>query len=127
PAWVVWRANGDTYGWCPITPGISLEGAMGPSYYAPDDWWVFIPHNKLLSHDLSHIAKSAAENHNLVKQTAPLNKTAVSENQRYATGPIAAEYARTVKENVTVYNVKAAASPGKIVVGKTEMTIYRPT
>ena len=45
PAWVDWRSGGGYYGWAPLGPSISISSG----WYAPNDWWIFIPSQHIYS------------------------------------------------------------------------------
>src|SRR5690606_15504848 len=47
PSWVVWRQGGGNYGWAPMGPGISVNMSFCNQFYAPNDWWTFIPMNHI--------------------------------------------------------------------------------
>jgi hypothetical protein len=127
PAWVVWRTSGEHVGWSPITPGTNISVAGGPSYYVPDDWWVFVPRKSFLSHSFQQNVLPASKNPDILKKVS-VNKntqTASSYEESYFTGPQADQFART-GINAPLYVIKKLPRPGKTTVGKSELSLYMP-
>jgi len=126
PAWVVWLSGGDYYGWSPMQPGGRINIVMSPGYYTPADWWVFIPRTALLNPAFSHSYKGAGNNTNILKTTSVINNTEVNNGITYVTGPRASEFARATNQHAAIYDIKSAGKPGKMMVTKNEISLYRP-
>jgi hypothetical protein len=127
-AWVVWRSNGDFYGWVPITPGTETSAAMGTSYYVPNDWWVFIRHKYLLSRDFQSRVEPARNNTDNLKKTSSNSnvRTGDTYESRYPSGPEAGAFARATGQQITVYGIKKLDKPAKTTVTGNEMSLYMP-
>lgn len=127
PAWVVWRSNGENYGWTPLIPGFNTNASFSPDYKVPADWWVFVPKRYLLSPSLQKYAKSGAQyNLTMLKSTSVIKNTSTLNNKNYISGPRAQEYAKAANQQVTVYIIKNADKPGKAIVSINEITLYKP-
>lgn len=127
PAWVVWRTSGEYCGWTPITPGTSISAAGGPSYFVPNDWWVFVPRKNLLSRSFQQNVVPARNNSDILKKVSvnTNTRTASSYEESYFTGPQADQFARTGL-NVTLYATKKMAKPGKSTLSSNELSLYMP-
>lgn len=128
PAWVVWRTSGEHVGWTPITPGTSISAAGGPSYYVPDDWWVFVPRKHFLSRSFQQSVLPARNNSDFLKKIS-VNKstrTASTYEESYFTGPQADQLART-GINATLYSIRKMSKPGKSAITQNELSLYMPS
>ena len=128
PSWVVWRTSGEYVGWTPITPGTTISAAGGPSYYVPDDWWVFVPRKNFLNHDFQGKVLPARTNPDILKKISvnTNTRTASSYENSYFTGPLADQFART-GINAPLYAVKKTQKPGKSVLAGNELSLYMPS
>jgi hypothetical protein len=127
PAWVVWRTSGEYVGWTPITPGTTISAAGGPSYYVPDDWWVFVPRKYFLNRDFQTHISPARNNPDLLKKISvnTTTRTASSYENSYFTGPQADQFARTGL-NAPLYATKQMPKPGKSALSNNELSLYMP-
>ncbi len=127
PAWVVWRSNGEYYGWTPLTPGFSATTAFSPDYKVPADWWAFVPSRYLLSRTFQKYVKGGAQyNITMLNTTSVIKNRYTADNKNYISGPRAQEYAKASNQHVEVYSIKNTTKPGKAIVGKEEITLYMP-
>src|SRR5690606_31546352 len=77
PAWVSWRHGGGNYGWAPLSPGISINIAVG-AYSCPTDWWVFVPHRHFLSPNFHNHYHGPSYNPTIINKTTIINNTYVN-------------------------------------------------
>ena len=127
PAWVVWRTNGDDYGWTPLTPGFNISQSFSPNYYVPADWWVYVPKKWLLNNAFqTHASYNAKNNADMLNHTHVINNIYTANNTNYISGPRAEEFSRAINSPVTVYSIKYDAKPGKTLVGSDQVTLYAP-
>lgn len=127
PAWVVWRTSGDYVGWTPITPGTGIGAAGGPSYYVPDDWWVFVPRKNFTSHSFQQNVLPAHSNSDILKKVSvnTNSKTVSTYEESYFTGPQADQLART-GVTAPLYSIKKMSKPGKSALTGNELSLYMP-
>ena len=127
PAWVVWRTSGEHVGWTPITPGTGISAAGGPSYYVPNDWWIFVPRKNFLSKNFQQNVLPARSNPDLLKKISinKNTKTASSYEESYFTGPQADQLART-GINAPLYATRKTSKPGKMMISGNELNLYMP-
>jgi hypothetical protein len=127
PSWVVWRTSGEYVGWAPITPGTTISAAGGPSYYVPDDWWIFVPRKYFLNKDFQSRISPARNNSDILKKISvnTNTRTASSYENSYFTGPQANQFARTGL-NAPLYATKAIQKPGRSTLSNNELSLYMP-
>lgn len=127
PAWVVWRHGAGNYGWAPMGPGISVNMSFGNNYYAPYDWWTFIPMNYIY-HRNFHTYYAPRNTVNIYNRTTVINNTYIDRSTRttYVTGPRRAEVERATRTRVEVYNVGTRRDAGRADVNGRNVNIYRP-
>jgi hypothetical protein len=125
PAWVSWRTGGGCYGWAPMSPGISLSVAMG-SYYAPNDWWTFIPQQYIYAPNYYNYWRGPRYNSYYFGRTAFIHNTYVYNNYTYVCGPRRHEVERAIGRRVNVYNIRNENRPGRSQVRNGAINMFRP-
>jgi len=125
PAWVSWRSGGGCYGWAPMAPGISLDIALG-SYYAPDDWWIFIPQQYIYANSYYNYWRGPRYNYNYIRNTNFINYSYAYNNYHYPCGPRRQEVERVLGGRVNVYNIRNEQRPGRAVLRNNTVNMFRP-
>lgn len=122
PAWVSWRQGGGYYGWAPLGPGVSVSVSFGNSYYAPYDWWTFIPYQHIYSPNYYSYWRGPQYNTTIFNQTTIINNYY---NNRYIYGPGRSEVERHVGR-VNIYQLRDNRTPGRAAMRRNQVTLYRP-
>ena len=122
PAWVSWRSGGGYYGWAPLAPGIGINISFG-NYYAPNDWWTFIPCQHIYSPNYYSYWRGPRYNNTYITQTTIINNFY---NNRYIYGPRRNEVEHYTGRRVTVYNIRNERKPGRAAIRRNDVSIFRP-
>ncbi|MDP4292205.1 MAG: hypothetical protein Q8908_14080, partial [Bacteroidota bacterium] len=77
PAWVTWRQANGYIGWAPMGPGISIDIALGRSYFVPRERWCFVRNRDFLQYDLFNYRLNRALSFNI------FNMSLIIRNTRY--------------------------------------------
>jgi len=125
PAWVAWRGGGDYYGWAPLSPGLSI-GVDLSFGQIPYDRWVFAPHRYITSRYISRYYVPRSRNTVIIKNTRIVNNVTVKNNVRYVAGPRKDEVERINRTRIQTLTVSNSSRPGKTVVNKNTINVYRP-
>lgn len=125
PAWVCWRSSPSYYGWAPLAPGFNISVSFN-SYYAPNDWWVFIPPRYIHDHHFHNYYGGPRNNVTIINNTTIVNNVYVDNGHRYVEGPRRAEIQQTTHQQVQVYKVQNTNKPSRAVVDKNTVEVYRP-
>ena len=128
PAWVSWRRCNDYYGWAPLGPGITIEMTFRPGFFIPDDFWMFVRDRDFDRHEFGRYEYEHRNRHYLILNSQTIKNT-YKDNQRdvtYVSGPDAREVGRITGKNITPVPIKENTKPGKTVVARDNITIYRP-
>ena len=126
PAWVNWRSGGDYYGWAPLEPGIDISVSLGSGYYAPDNYWVFVPRQYVCSPNVYQYYLPPTRNYAVIQNTTIINNVYNDNNRRYVVGPRPDEIQRYSGNRVNVYNINNSGRPGSTFVRNNTINIYRP-
>ena len=128
PAWVTWRSYNGYYGWAPLAPGITLQMSFNRGFYMPDDRWMFVRDRDFDREDLDRHFVGRRENHDLIRNARVIQNTRVdnSRNVTYITGPDAREIRKVTGRAIKPMPVKEDARPGRTIVEKGGVGIYRP-
>jgi hypothetical protein len=128
PAWVTWRRCNDYYGWAPLGPGMTLQMTFGPHFFIPDDRWLFVRDRDFDRYDLDRHFIGRRENHDMIRNSTAIKNTRMdnTRNVTYATGPNEKEVGLRTGRDIKPMPVKEYTQPGKTVVGKDQVGIYRP-
>lgn len=126
PAWVNWRTGGDYYGWAPLGPGINIDIAFGRQYYAPDNYWVFVPRQYLCSPSINRYYLPANRNVTIIRNTSIINNIYNGGSGRYISGPRTAEIQHYAGRPINVYNINNNNRPGATRISNNTINIYRP-
>ncbi len=122
PAWVNWRHGGGYYGWAPLGPGININIMMGNGWYAPNDWWVFIPNQYIYSPNYYSYWRGPRYNTTIINNTTIVNNYY---NNRYVSGPRRGDVERYTGR-VNIYDVRNERGPRKASIRGNELAVYRP-
>lgn len=122
PAWVNWRTGGGYYGWAPLGPGLHV----GVGFNIPSNYWVFIPQRRFRSRNFFRYCAPAYHVSHIYQRTTVINNTYVYNNKTYYTGPSKRDIERTTRTVVPVYQVSDSGRPGRTVVQKDRIIVYRP-
>jgi len=122
PAWVDWRQGGGYYGWAPMGPGININLSFGNNYYAPNDWWTFIPCQHIYQPNYHSYWRGPRYNTTIFRQTTVINNYY---NNRYVSGPGRRDVARHVGK-VNVYQIRNVDRPGRPSIRNNGVAVYRP-
>lgn len=125
PAWVCWRSSPQYYGWAPLAPGFNVSVSFN-NYYAPNDWWVFIPPRYIHDHHFHNYNRGPRNNVTIINNTTIVNNVYVDNGHRYVEGPRRAEIQQTTHQEVPVYKVQNSDKPSRAVVERNTMQVYRP-
>lgn len=128
PAWVHWRGGGSNYGWAPMGPGVNINiNIGGGGYYPPNDWWTFVPCNRIYHRGgYGRYWRGAQYNNTYINNTTIINNTYVYNNNTYVTGPRRNDVERTTGQRVNVYNVRNDNNPGRARLDGRNLNVYRP-
>jgi hypothetical protein len=128
PAWVTWRRCNNYYGWAPLGPGITIQMSFNVDFYLPDDRWMFVRDRDFDRTDLDRHFVGRRENHDLIRNARTIENTRIdnSRNVTYVTGPDAREVRNVTGHDIKPLPVCENSQPGRIVVGKDHVQIYRP-
>lgn len=126
PAWVNWRTGGDYYGWAPLGPGIDIDIAFGRGFYAPDNYWVFVPRQYLCSPSINRYYLPASRNITIIRNTTIINNVYNGGSRRYISGPPRAEIQRYTGSRISIYNINNNNRPGPTRISNNSINIYRP-
>ena len=127
PAWVVWRSSPGYFGWAPLRPGVSISIAFGPTYYVPNEWWIFSPAQYITSPTIYQYYVPRSNNVTIIKNTTIINKTYV-DNGRHATyvaGPDADVVQKATGRPVKPMAIREIDKPGQSV-NDGQLNIFRP-
>lgn len=125
PAWVSWRYGGGYCGWAPLGPGVTV----GMSYYAPDNWWVFVGPQYMYEPNCIRYWSGPSYNVTYIRQTTIINNY-YQDNRtrvRYNYGPRAEVIQQYTRTPVQVYNVTQLNRPGAPSIGRNTVSLYRPS
>ncbi len=126
PAWVNWRTGGDYYGWAPLGPGIDIDISFGSGYYAPDNYWVFVPRQYVCSPNPYRYYLPVNRNYSIVRNTTIINNVYNDRSRRYISGPRQADIQRFAGNRINVYNINNSNRPGGARIRNNTINIYRP-
>ena len=126
PAWVNWRTGGDYYGWAPLGPGIDIDVAIGSGYYAPDNYWVFVPRQYLCSPSINRYYLPPSRNVVIIRNTTIIGNVYNGGSRRYISGPLPIEIERYAGSRINVYNINNNNRPGATRIRNNTINIYRP-
>lgn len=126
PAWVNWRTDDDYYGWAPLGPGVDIDMSLGTDYYAPDNYWVFVPSQYVCSPYLNQYYLPSYRNTSIIRNTRIINNTFVNNNRRYISGPRPAELQRYTGGRINVYTINNNRRPGRTSIRNNTLNLYRP-
>ncbi len=125
PAWVSWRYGSGYCGWAPLGPGVTV----GTSYYAPDNWWVFVGPQYMYEPNCIRYWSGPSYNVTYIRQTTIINNY-YQDNRtrvRYNYGPRAEVIQQYTRTPVQVYNITQLNRPGTPSVGRNTVSLYRPS
>jgi hypothetical protein len=122
PAWVNWRSGGGYYGWAPLSPGVNININFG-NYYAPNDWWTFIPCQHIYSPNYYSYWRGPGYNTTIYNQTTIVNNYY---NNAYVSGPRRSEIERYTGQRVNVYDLRDSRRPGRTAISNNQVALYRP-
>jgi len=122
PAWVNWRTGGGYYGWAPLGPG--LQVSVG--FNIPSNYWVFIPQRRFRSRNFFRYCAPSYYVSQIYQRTTVISNTYVYNNSTYYSGPSKRDIERSTRTVVPVYQVSDSAKPGRSVVQKDRISVYRP-
>lgn len=128
PAWVTWRDGGGYYGWAPMGPGININVSFGPNYYVPNDWWTFVPCNRIYSPRFRDYYRGPRYNTTIINNTTVINNTYNYDNRTYVSGPRSDEYQRRTGQRPNTYKINNVNQPGRTTVRNSNtINMYRPS
>lgn len=122
PAWVNWRTGGGYYGWAPLGPGLHVS--IG--FNIPSNYWVFIPQRRFRSRNFYRYCAPSYYVSHIYQRTTLINNTYVYNNNTYYSGPSKRDIERSTRTVVPVYQVSDSEKPGRTVVQKDRLNVYRP-
>ncbi|MEX0883443.1 MAG: DUF6600 domain-containing protein, partial [Cyclobacteriaceae bacterium] len=123
PSWVNWRTGSGYYGWHPMAPRVQFYVYLGfPAYHH----WVFVPRRRLLSRNIYRYYMGGRNVNVIYNQTTVINNTYINNNTTYVTGPSRSELRRVTNRNIPVYEVNNGRRPGRTIVKKNQIQVYRP-
>lgn len=126
PAWVAWRSSGDYYGWAPISPGLNISVGVGYVDEIPSGRWTFAPHQYINSPYVSRYYAPRTNNVTIIKNTTIINNVIVKNNVHVDAGPRREDVERVNHTKIQTYSVANSSRPGKTVVNKNTVNVYRP-
>ncbi|WP_187262530.1 DUF6600 domain-containing protein [Pontibacter beigongshangensis] len=122
PAWVHWRTGGDYYGWAPLGPGMHINLAIN----IPMVHWVFVPRRYIMSPRIYRYCVPRTRVVNVYHNTTIINNYYYNSNRTYVYGPRANEIEQHTRRRVQVYEVNNDNKPGRPVVDRSAVRMYRP-
>jgi hypothetical protein len=126
PAWVAWRNNNDYYGWAPLSPGLNVSVGVSYGSSIPEGRWVFTPHQYITSPYVSRYYVPRSRNVTIIRNTTIVNNVTVRDNVHYVAGPRREDVERVNHEKVQTYTVASSSTPGKTVINRNTINVYRP-
>jgi hypothetical protein len=126
PAWVNWREGGGYYGWAPLSPGISINIALGSNYNIPDNYWTYAPETYINSPRVYDYYVPRTQVVRIVNRTTIINNTVVIDNRRYVGGPRFEDIRRSTRQDPQIYRVNNARRPGAVNITNNTVNIYKP-
>jgi len=128
PAWVTWRRCNDYYGWAPLGFGITIQMSFTTNFYLPDDRWMFVRDRDFDRADLDKYYVGRRENHDLIRNARAIKNTRIDNGRKvtYVTGPDAREVRTITGRNIKPLPVNENSQPGRTIIGKDQVQIYRP-
>lgn len=123
PAWVNWRSGRGYYGWVPLGPQNYFYASRRYPIYSH---WVFVPRRRLLSRNIFRYYLPGRNVNVIYNQTTVINNTHVYNNNTYISGPSRSELRRVTRSNVPVFEVSQGRRPGRTLVNKNSISVYRP-
>lgn len=122
PAWVNWRTGGGYFGWAPLGPGLHVS----VGFNIPSNHWVFIPQRRFRSRNFFRYCAPSYYVSHIYQRTTIINNTYVYNNNTYYSGPSKRDIERSTRTVVPVYQVSDSEKPGRTVVQKDRISVYRP-
>ena len=122
PAWVNWRSGADYYGWAPLGPGMHINIQIN----IPVAHWVFVPRRHIMSRRIYNYCVPRTTIVNVYHNTTIINNYYLNDNRTYVYGPRVQEIEQHTRGRVPVYRVNQDSRPGRAVVDKGAVRIYRP-
>lgn len=126
PAWVAWRNSNDYYGWAPLSPGLNISIGISAYNAIPATTWVFAPVRYISSPSINRYYVPRSRNVTIINQTTVVNNVTVKNNVQYVAGPRREDVERVSHKKVKTYTVASSSKPGKTVVNKHTVNVYRP-
>lgn len=126
PAWVAWRGGGDYYGWAPLSPGLDINIGVSWGNDIPNDRWVFAPHQYITSPYINRHFVSRTRNVVIIKNTTVVNNVNIKNNVHFVAGPRREDVEKVNHTKIKTYVVANSSRPGKTVVNKNTVNVYRP-
>lgn len=123
PAWVSWCDGGGNYGWAPLGPGVGINVSISS---IPADRWCFVPHQYINSPSVRNYYIDNSRNVTIYKNVTVINNVHNSRNVSYVAGPRRQDVERTAHIKVQTRTISNAQTPGRTVVNKNAINIYRP-
>ncbi|MFT2007328.1 DUF6600 domain-containing protein [Pontibacter sp. 13R65] len=122
PAWVHWRTGGDYYGWAPLGPGMYVN----VSFNIPMAHWVFVPRRYITSPRIYRYCVPQTHVVNIYHNTTIINNYYTNSNRTYVYGPRTHDIEQHTRKKVQVYQVNNDSRPGRPVVDRSSVRMYRP-
>jgi hypothetical protein len=119
PAWVEWRSADDYYGWAPLSPGFN-------SSFLPVYRWIFVPQRYIISTRIYRYCIPRTRVVYVYKRSRMIDNYYERNNRRYVCGPRTYDIERITRNRVTVHRINDMGRPGRTVVQKGSIGIYRP-
>ena len=127
PAWVSWRRSAGFYGWSPLSPGISINIAIG-GYNPPADRWCFVEDRYMGRHDIHNYYGPRSYNQQYIRNSTIINDTYIDNrtHNTYITGPRREEVQRVSGQQIRPILITESDRPGQKF-RNNELNLYRPT
>ena len=127
PAWVQWRRCDGFYGWAPISPGVSIDVAFGPTYHIRGDHWRFVRDRDFDRHDIDHYYLNYRENHRYIQNSTVITNRSTGDRHGvyYVAGPDRNDVQRFTGKAVREVAIRESAKPVQEVKGN-ELVMYKP-
>ncbi len=127
PAWVSWRRDNANYGWAPLRPGISVGIGVSFGVDIASERWTFVPNRYITSPYVNRYYVPASRNTIIIRNTTIINNAHNNGNRVVVVGgPQRREVEQFTHTKVNVYAVANSSRPGRGVVAKNTINIYRP-
>jgi hypothetical protein len=146
PAWVSWRKSPDYYGWAPLGPGVSGNGAnvyiAAGSYNPPSNYWCFVSPQYVTSPHVNNYYVNETRNVTIINNTtiinttvtnnnisnSQVNNTTVNNNYRnvYTAGPDRGEVERVTGGSIKPIPIQTSNRPGASPGANGQFALYRP-